>query len=453
MCNLPGPFSSSVMMDWCQLRGLGPRSLPLSHPERVRQHDAKLKTRELNASQVSGHAKMPCPCMNCKGNYHTTRKTALTHLSKWGRYPACRIWNGDGGDSSDEEWAAGYMQQMGPDAIRADNQHRAGYSDQIEIHHGEDAKGVEENQPTLGDAHMEEGNGQQDVQNLLEEDALDIPDDTDSDEDLTPDPFDLDSVLDSGPIEEDDSLNIPVGVEGGDLLADILEKATRPMFAGSKIDCLSFVLLFLTACHNHSLSNKGVEEVLGLINKYCLPSEHTVPKNLWAAKKMLRSLGLDYERIPVCDAGCMLFRGKNADIEACTICNKPRMRKVGKSMQPVKILHYFPIIPRLKRLYATRGTSSLMTWHSENKSTDGMVRHPADSKAWKHVDTQVDPGFAEEARNVRLGLALDGVNPFSQNSTVWSTWPVLLLNYNLPLGLPLKSSLSCCPWLSLEKRV
>jgi hypothetical protein len=36
-----------------------------------------------------------------------------------------------------------------------------------------------------------------------------------------------------------------------------------------------------------------------------------------------------------------------------------------------------------------------------------------------------------ENRNMRLALALDGVNPFKLSNTNWSTWPVLILIYNL----------------------
>jgi Transposase family tnp2 len=176
-----------------------------------------------------------------------------------------------------------------------------------------------------------------------------------------------------------------------------------------------------------------------LLAEHAMPVEHNLPRNLYAAKKLLRSLGLHYERIPVCGNGCVLFRKEHADLQNCPHCSEPKMHLVGNALQPVKVLRYFPIIPRLKRLYATSGTSGLMTWHHENKSTDGMVRHPADSKAWKHVDTTVDPTFAYEPRNVRLGLALDGVNPFGNNSTTWSTWPILLVNYNIP------------PWLATKK--
>ena len=52
-----------------------------------------------------------------------------------------------------------------------------------------------------------------------------------------------------------------------------------------------------------------------------------------------------------------------------------------------------------------------MVWHAKNTSTDGLVRHHCDSKAWKHVHKNVDSSFGQENRNIHLGMAADGV-PF-----------------------------------------
>jgi hypothetical protein len=40
--------------------------------------------------------------------------------------------------------------------------------------------------------------------------------------------------------------------------------------------------------------------------------------------------------------------------------------------------------------------------------------------------------FGEDAQNAHFALVVDGVNPFQQNRSMWSTWPMMLLNYNLP---------------------
>ena len=63
----------------------------------------------------------------------------------------------------------------------------------------------------------------------------------------------------------------------------------------------------------------------------------------------------------------------------------------GKKLFPRKILRYFPLIPRLQRLYMRASTSSLMRWHKEERVRDGKMRHPADSLAWQHVDGEYRP--------------------------------------------------------------
>jgi hypothetical protein len=65
--------------------------------------------------------------------------------------------------------------------------------------------------------------------------------------------------------------------------------------------------------------------------------------------------------------------------------------------------------------------------------------HSNNSKAWKHFEENMDPLFKEEPYNVHFVLAADGINPFKQTRSTWSTWPMLLMNYNLP------------PWLYTKK--
>ncbi|KAG6387361.1 hypothetical protein SASPL_152548 [Salvia splendens] len=66
-------------------------------------------------------------------------------------------------------------------------------------------------------------------------------------------------------------------------------------------------------------------------------------------------------------------------------------------------------------------TSSHMRWLAENRTKDGYIRHLVDSPAWNAFDS-LHPTFAQESRNVRLGLASDGINPFKNMSVSHSTW-------------------------------
>ncbi len=58
------------------------------------------------------------------------------------------------------------------------------------------------------------------------------------------------------------------------------------------------------------------------------------------------------------------------------------------------------------------------------------MHHAADSRQWQFIDEKW-PEFASEARNIRLGLAIDGINPSAEKRSTWSTWPVMFLNYNV----------------------
>ena len=59
------------------------------------------------------------------------------------------------------------------------------------------------------------------------------------------------------------------------------------------------------------------------------------------------------------------------------------------------------------------------------------MRVRAHSPAWKHIETTWSE-FREDPCHLCLGLATDGVNLFGVCSTTWSTWPVVLINYNIP---------------------
>ncbi|CAM8997383.1 unnamed protein product [Rhodiola kirilowii] len=71
-----------------------------------------------------------------------------------------------------------------------------------------------------------------------------------------------------------------------------------------------------------------------------------------------------------------------------------------------------------------------MRWHGERKVEKGLIRHRADSEARQEFDINF-PDFAQDVRNVRLGLATDGFNTFRAAALSHSTWPIVLMPYNL----------------------
>ena len=75
--------------------------------------------------------------------------------------------------------------------------------------------------------------------------------------------------------------------------------------------------------------------------------------------------------------------------------------------------------------------------HADEKTRDGMIRHPADALQWKQFDEKYS-WFGNEPRNLRLGLATDGMNLYGNLSSTHSSWPMLLVIYNLPHSLCMK---------------
>ncbi|GFS41572.1 hypothetical protein Acr_00g0075170 [Actinidia rufa] len=128
-------------------------------------------------------------------------------------------------------------------------------------------------------------------------------------------------------------------------------------------------------------------------------------------------------------------------LERCPRCNVSRYKiNCGKGKKiPHKILRYFPLTPRLKRLFMLKMISEDMRWHMKNPSDDEESRHLAHNDEWKDFDVK-HLEFALKPCNVRLGLAVDGFNPFGNMSNSYSMWPVILVPYNLPPWLAMKDS-------------
>ena len=80
------------------------------------------------------------------------------------------------------------------------------------------------------------------------------------------------------------------------------------------------------------------------------------------------------------------------------------------------MLWYLLIIPRFKRLFANGDNAKDLTWHVDGRNCNGMFRHSVDSSQWKKIN-RLYPDFGKEARNIKLGLATDGMNPYDSLST------------------------------------
>ncbi|GFS41570.1 hypothetical protein Acr_00g0075150 [Actinidia rufa] len=221
----------------------------------------------------------------------------------------------------------------------------------------------------------------------------------------------------------------------------LLNDSQRELYPGSE-DCT--LLKFVIEAFNIKVTSHWTNKSFNLFLKFqsrLLPKGNLVPKSTYEVRKILSDLGLSYELIDACINDCVLFWKENAMLDRCPRCNVSRYKiNCGKGKKiPHKILRYFPLTPRLRRLFMSRMISKAMRWHVENPSDGEESRHPTHSDEWKDFDVK-HPEFALEPRNVRLRLAVDGFNPFGNMSNSYSMWPVILVPYNLPPWLAMKDS-------------
>jgi len=130
---------------------------------------------------------------------------------------------------------------------------------------------------------------------------------------------------------------------------------------------------------------------------------------------------------------CRVSRYKVKDDEECS------SNENSKKGTPVKVLWYLPIVPRFKCLFANGDDAKDLTWLANGRNCNKMVRHLTDCSQWKKID-HLFSDFGKEPRNLRLALANDGMNPYGNLNTQHSSWPILLVIYNLP------------PWLCIKRK-
>ncbi|XP_051153050.1 uncharacterized protein LOC127266732 [Andrographis paniculata] len=201
------------------------------------------------------------------------------------------------------------------------------------------------------------------------------------------------------------------GLESGKKgLKDILEDLQKDLIPGSKkLSRLSFIARLMHLKVLCQWSNKSFDLLLALLRD-ALPDDVVLPKNYYEANKITKELGFTCKTVDACMNNCMLFTGEDADLQACVVCGGRRFVE-GSSTVSVKKMRYFPLIPRLQRMFLSSKTAASMRWHAESRVDDGVLRHPADSLAWKRFDLR-NPLFSNDIQNVRLGLASDGFNHF-----------------------------------------
>jgi hypothetical protein len=151
----------------------------------------------------------------------------------------------------------------------------------------------------------------------------------------------------------------------------------------------------------------------------------------------MKDIGMDYQTIDACPNDHIIYYRQHASKTECPqyIISRYRTNQVTKRV-PQKVLFHIPIIPRLQRMFRCEIIEQFMDYHARNRNEDGVLRMPNDGSAFREIEGKWKD-FKDEPHNVRISLVADGVNPFRELRSIYSVWPIFVINNNIP------------PWMSI----
>jgi hypothetical protein len=131
-----------------------------------------------------------------------------------------------------------------------------------------------------------------------------------------------------------------------------LLKASEELLHGhTKVIVLAFVTRLMALKSKFFFSNNCYNELLKLYRDVLL-NHNKLSKDMYHSKKLVKGLGMDYEKIDVCRNSCMLFWKEHKDEKQCLECGKPKYIEVVNDDSEMvtteivhKQVHYMPIAP------------------------------------------------------------------------------------------------------------
>ncbi|GKA46910.1 uncharacterized protein Tco_0739793 [Tanacetum coccineum] len=224
---------------------------------------------------------------------------------------------------------------------------------------------------------------------------------------------------------------------------ELLLDAEKPLYKGCPdFTELSAIVKLLNLKGKYGASDKFFTKLLGLLKKM-LPAGYEMVEKTYQAKKLMRMMRSGYKKIHVYRNNCILYWKDNKELTVYPTCRISRWKVDNKTHKVYEnilanVIWYFPIIPRLQRLFKLESISEDLRWHATKRITDGVLRHPADSQAWRTIDEKF-PEIAKDLRNLRQGILADEVD-VNSGTRHHSVWLVLSVIYNLP------------PWLCMKRK-
>ncbi|GJS33289.1 putative transposon, En/Spm-like protein [Tanacetum coccineum] len=189
---------------------------------------------------------------------------------------------------------------------------------------------------------------------------------------------------------------------------ELLLDAEKPLYEGCPdFTKLSAIVKLLNLKGKYGASDKFFTELLGLIKKM-LPAERMIRIDI-RVELVEHQWKVDNRKEKVYD---------NISSKGIVVLSNHYLVAIG--------------------LFKIESISEDLRWHATRRITDGVLRHLADSQAWRTIDEKF-PEIAKDTRNLPLGISADGVDINTRNRH-HNVWPVLTVIYNLS------------PWLCMKRK-
>ncbi|KAK1601555.1 hypothetical protein QYE76_037204 [Lolium multiflorum] len=189
----------------------------------------------------------------------------------------------------------------------------------------------------------------------------------------------------------------------------------------------------------HRWTDTSVDDILEYL-KDLFHAGNTCPGSLAEAKRITFPLDLPHEKYHACINDCIIYRNEHVNKTKCPLCDTDQYKK-GKKKAPRKVVWYFPLAPLLQWFFADCKEAKLMRWHAERKEAvlndverieHPLLTHPSDASQWNALNIEFQ-SFGANPINIMLGASTWRFNPFGNQGSTHSTWPVFVWIYNLPL--------------------
>jgi hypothetical protein len=101
----------------------------------------------------------------------------------------------------------------------------------------------------------------------------------------------------------------------------LLKASKELLHEHTKVTMLTFVTRLMAIKSKFFFSNNCYNELLKLIAHVFL-NPNKLPEDMYHFKKLVKGLGMDYEKIDVCQNSCMLYWKENNEENKCLKCGK-----------------------------------------------------------------------------------------------------------------------------------